>query len=187
MIKENIQEWRAQHKLIYPENFFAPVWHLLGPEVWLAGGAVVRWLEGESFNGADFDLYSTDPMQLFNSMGRPLVKESQYAITVMQGLAKVQILKHPYSNLEAVFDSFDFSPRTVGTDGTSLVFGDGTMDDLIVKRMRFIRQMEEGPVTSLEGMIRYANRGYTLTHAEATKALKAWGVPESKLTLIERS
>ena len=33
-------------KLVPPGKFFEPVWWRLGESVWLAGGAVVRWLEG---------------------------------------------------------------------------------------------------------------------------------------------
>lgn len=175
----------ADMELARPEQFFAPVWDLLSSTVWLAGGAVTRWLEGTSINTGDFDLFTSDPHALWAKLSGEAGEErcSHLAWTFLtQGHQRVQVVKRPYLGLEETLRSFDFTARMAGIAPEKggpmkrLVVGSTTIGDILDRTIRYHSGNFSLSVTSLESISRYANRGYKLSHEEARKFLSAWGV-----------
>jgi hypothetical protein len=166
--------------VISPSIFFAPVYRYLDPNtVWLAGGSVVRWLEGERSNAADFDLFSSNPEVLRDLLNDKLIPLNEsflsYTFETESG-DKVQVIKRPYPTLIDVLKSFDFHARMVGTDGNMLIASSRALKDIRYKKITPHEGDFSLTTTSLYGVAKYANRGYTLTHGGARDFLKAWGV-----------
>lgn len=174
--------------VISPANFFAPVYHLLGPltgplhgGIWLAGGAVVRWLEGEKVNAADFDIFSSDvdeAKRRVEAAGFQALRDSFLSTTFEnRNDVRVQVIKRAYPSLLDVLNSFDFRARMVGTDGNLLYAHPKAQED--ISRRQLVQHQGDFSltVTSLFGLAKYANRGYTLSHSQARNFLKAWGSP----------
>jgi hypothetical protein len=167
-------------KLTPPGQFFEPVWWRLGEGCWLAGGAVVRWLEGaKDIGDGDYDLWGPQPSAItFPEMKR----ESELSTTYDVRGANVQVIKREYQSLEEVLESFDFTARMAGTDGKNLYVGLTTLKDMANKKI--VRNPTGNfsiNVTSLYGMLKYGNRGYRIDYGEARNMLSAWGVPDTLL------
>lgn len=172
-----------------PEVFFKPVWDLLGDKVWVAGGAVNRYLEGKPTNSADFDLFSNFDGPIYSKVlervklqGGDLSIESFLAWTFTTPSGVIQLIKRPYENLQSVLASFDFTARMVGTDGKVLVAHEDSLNDIQRKRIRHFPGDFSITTTSLFGLVKYGTRGYTIDHKESGKFMKAWGVPEQNRT-----
>lgn len=163
-------------------DFLKPVAGFLGPTIWCAGGAIVRWAEGLSTNEADFDLFSPTPEPLkFGLLSSAKFYEMpdgplSFNLRADSG-EHVQIIQRPYPTLESVIQSFDFRARMLGTDGVRLVMQRYAMEDIEHKRIKFNPGDFSISTTSLFGLVKYGNRGYRIDHVESAKFLKAWGVP----------
>jgi hypothetical protein len=141
-------------------------------------------LEGQPSNEADFDLFSPAPAavhSLLENNGFALNRESlvSYELLDLKG-HKIHIVKFPFATIEEALGSFDFTARMAGTDGQLLYTGPSTLKDI---RHRVIKRNKAGRfsinTTSLNGVVRYANRGYTLSYGDAQQMLEAWGATPS--------
>lgn len=171
--------------VVPPGDFFEPVWWRLGEGTWLAGGSVVRWLSGDKHVGdGDFDLWGPKPEAISMGVGLFEVNTELSRTHVVpfgghpDGQVKVQIINRPYSGLTEVLQSFDFTARMAGTDGKYLFVGDTTLSDIANKRLRRNKTGDFSiNITSLYGLVRYANKGYKIDYSESAEMLKSWGVP----------
>lgn len=151
----------------------------LSPKNWLAGGAIVRWQEGAKSNNGDWDFFTEDPLQLlrdFHTDGWFIDRESGWAWTLKNDLNPevVQVIRLPFTYPTEVIDRFDFTVRQWITDGTTLYYGKSTKQDLEDRVIRFNNPRFSDSLTSLVGMMKYANRGYTLDYGEARQFLARW-------------
>jgi hypothetical protein len=180
-------EWKPVSLISSPIDpnlvtFLKPVYDYLGHNVWCAGGAVVRYLEGLTTNEADFDLFTPTPEPLFHGLlasgnfsERP--KGSISYNLIGPGYSTIQIIDREYHSLEEVLNSFDFRARMVGTDGNQLLMHRYAKEDIEHKVIKFNPGNFSISTTSLYGLVKYGNRGYKLDYYDADKFLKAWGVP----------
>lgn len=164
------------------KHYIQPVLPYLGDTVWLAGGALTRLLEGEETNHADFDLFAVNPSMLWVKLledGWHQERESSlsWTLRIADWPEPIQVIKRSYESLEQALNSFDFTARMVGTDGTRLIAHPKTLFHIKDKQIRFNPGDFSITITSLFGIAKYANRGYTLNHAEAKNFMKQWGVP----------
>lgn len=119
---------------------------------WIAGGACLRWYQGQPVGDSDIDVFCRDQAQaeyLINeikSYGRFTVKfESQNAVT-LEHHAKgdwtrswtIQIITRRYfKSLQEVIDSFDITVCQVGTGGNSWLLNPQTARDIRERNLRF--------------------------------------------------
>lgn len=119
---------------------------------WIAGGAALRWWQGECVGESDIDVFCRDEIQAqetidrIKSYGRFVVKhESDNALTL--GYRRVgqwndqwviQIIKRRYfKSLQAVIDNFDITVCQIGTTGTEWVMNSTTAQDIRQRNLRF--------------------------------------------------
>jgi len=173
-----------------PAAFFAPVMAFLGPKVWLAGGSIVRWLEGAKINEGDFDLFTDDP----DGLSKRLTEDADCFLTLTSDLAyshetrtaNIQVIRRPYLSMESVIDSFDFTARMLAYDGTNFIAGMFTLEHIEDKLLVFNSEGKSDKMsfslTSLTGLVKYGNRGYTLDFKNARLFLEAWGCQNVLMT-----
>lgn len=176
IVRYNMTDARFKH--LQPLSVVAaPVYSFLGPDVWLAGGALVRWLEGATRNEGDFDLFTSEPQLLCERLGASGLYELSSSMLAISFTGKIQVIRRPYPSLTDVLESFDFTARMVGTDGIDVLAGKFALVDIQKKCILFNRSKKEKlsfSLTSLTGLVRYGNRGYTLDNQNAKLFLEAW-------------
>lgn len=118
---------------------------------WIAGGACLRWYQGQPVGESDIDVFCANMMQAqavidrIKSYGRFTVKhESENAITIdysETGWANkwtIQIIvRRFFANIAEVIDSFDITVCEIGTAGNSWAVGPTTARDIREKNLRF--------------------------------------------------
>lgn len=163
-------------------DFLAPVWGLLGPQTWVAGGALTRMLEGASKNEGDFDIFAYDYSAVQDELDKSkhviFAGSSPYSLNyrTVNGDRRIQVVRRHYESLTECLESFDFTVRMVGTDGVTMLMDSHTAPDILHRAIRFHQGILSTPVTSLFSIAKYANRGYTIDYSEAKAFLTSWGV-----------
>ena len=121
---------------------------------WIAGGACLRWYQGEPVGGSDIDIFCANAMQAeqtlsrIKSWGRFTTKfKSDNAITLgyqpkeytvyspMSWNLQV-IIKRYYSSLQEVIDNFDITACQIGFDGENWLLNPYTARDIREKNLR---------------------------------------------------
>lgn len=119
---------------------------------WIAGGAALRWYQGQPVGQSDIDVFCRSPRQAqlliedIKSYGRVMVKfESDNATTLSYhrkddwaGEWTIQVIKRRFFNsLEEVINSFDITVCEIGTGGNEWTLGPFTARDIREKNLRF--------------------------------------------------
>ncbi len=124
---------------------------------WIAGGACLKWYQGQPVNMSDIDVFFRDAFQLRRAMNRIedtkrfyVRYRSENAITYeyttesdsvedVRTVFTIQLIQHKYFNsMEEVIDRFDFSVCQVGTCGTEWVLGEHTAKDIRTRSLRAV-------------------------------------------------
>ena len=151
-----------------PINVIDPNW-ANGP--WIAGGAVLRWYQGQPVGESDIDVFCSSALQAdtliatIKSYGRYTTKfESENATTLSYTSHHgdkhwtLQIIKRRFfSSAEEIIDNFDISVCKLATDGKNLSLGSNTAKDIREKNLRF--QMPLQP-DALKRLTKYWTYGY---------------------------
>lgn len=117
---------------------------------WIAGGACLRWYQGQPVVDNDIDIFCSGPGQAqlvideIKSYGRYSVKhESNNAVTLSyhnpdcSKYWTLQVIKRRYFNsLQEVIDNFDISVCQVGTGGNEWMLGTNTAKDIRDRTLR---------------------------------------------------
>lgn len=132
---------------------------------WLAGGAVLRVLEGNTEH-ADVDLFfhDGDAAREYEDalLGADFTKLADAPPTYKRGAETVQCINFKfYDSMREVLESFDISVCKVGFEGGKLVADAEVLDDIRTKRPRFCA-LVNAPATLLR-VVKYSKRGYVFT------------------------
>lgn len=119
---------------------------------WIAGGAVLRWYQGQPVGESDIDVFCRDKVQAtklidrIKNYGTFSVKfQSENAVTLSHSNKDdytkcwtIQVITRRYFNtLDDVIQSFDISVCEIGTAGNEWKMGDQTARDIREKNLRF--------------------------------------------------
>ena len=151
--------------------------HLLGVNLetgpWIAGGSVRKMITGEYIGNSDFDFWFSSEQQYIEAVrelreycGVSVLHTSDNAITfnVLFGPTsyKIQLIcKKFYSSPGGIIDDFDFTCCQLATDGTSVIYGSQTVEDLEnrVLRLSDPSRTHQG---LLKRVIKYLSYGFKL-------------------------
>ena len=118
---------------------------------WIAGGAALRWYQGQPVGENDIDVFCRDSIQAqyvidqIKSYGRYQVKfESENAVTLSHhtkdynNVWTIQVITRRYfKSLQEVIDSFDITVCEIGTGGNSWLLNSRTAQDIRERNLRF--------------------------------------------------
>lgn len=119
---------------------------------WIAGGACLRWYQGQPVGESDIDVFCRSKIQAdqlierIKSYGTFSVKyQSENAVTISHSNDEdytkswtIQIIVRRFFNsLEEVIQNFDITVCEIGTAGNEWVMGDQTAQDIREKNLRF--------------------------------------------------
>lgn len=119
---------------------------------WIAGGAALRWYQGQTVGDNDIDVFCRDAKQAaevierVKSYGRYHVKhESENAVTIQYHRFSeynnnwtIQIITRRYfPSLQSVIDNFDITVCQIGTTGTEWLMAPRTAQDIRQRDLRF--------------------------------------------------
>jgi hypothetical protein len=138
---------------------------------WIAGGAALRWYQGQTVGHNDIDVFCRDTLQAqevidrVKSYGRFTVKyESDNAVTMdywdrsTDGRWTIQIIRRRFfPDLQAVIDSFDISVCQIGTVGAEWYLGKDTARDIRERNLRFTGNLQPDAAKRL---VKYWTYGY---------------------------
>ena len=145
----DIVEFPTVHKqdseaatIIWPDDKNGP---------WIAGGACLRWYQGQPVGENDIDVFCRDAIQAqqvideIKSYGRFQTKfESENAITLYHHAKDhsnswtIQVITRRYfKSLQEVIDSFDITVCEIGTGGNEWKLGKQTARDIRERNLRF--------------------------------------------------
>jgi len=164
------------------EKFFEPILKYMKhhSSMWVAGGSVVRWLEGaDQVKPGDFDLFAKEPAN-FWQLEQPDTMTSWARTYKLDDANRVQVITRPYESLEEVLDGFHMTVTQTGLDIESgeLVVGPTTLSDIHNKKMkRHNPSIPSSAATALHSFLKYAARGYTMDYDQVREFLKGWDVP----------
>lgn len=128
------------------------IWPDIERGPWIAGGACLRWYQGQPVGDSDIDVFCRSPQQAqkileeIKSYGRFHVKhQSENAITVEHNNKDdynkrwtIQIIvKRFFNNVQEVLDSFDITVCEIATCGNEWVMNTNTARDIREKNLRF--------------------------------------------------
>lgn len=166
----NVVEFPTVHK---SDN--EPV-NLIWPDIqrgpWIAGGACLRWYQGQPVGENDIDVFcanakqAADIIENIKSYGRFTVKfESENAVTLdywsKEDYSKrwtIQIITRRYfSSLEEVIGNFDITVCEVGTAGNEWRLGPFTARDIRERNLRFKLPLQPD---ALKRLTKYWTYGY---------------------------
>lgn len=117
---------------------------------WIAGGACLRWYQGQPVGESDIDIFCASEQQAnrvideIKSYGRYTTKyESDNAITLTYYSVAhskewtLQVIKRRYfCSLKEVIDNFDISVCQIGTGGNEWLLGKDTARDIRERNLR---------------------------------------------------
>jgi len=146
--KLDIVDFATVHKtdsepltIIWPDDKNGP---------WIAGGACLRWYQGQPVGESDIDVFCRDQIQAqhiideIKSYGRYTVKfQSDNAVTLEYYSKSVNrwtiqvITRRYFKSLQEVIDSFDITVCQVGTGGNSWLLNPQTARDIRERNLRF--------------------------------------------------
>lgn len=147
------------------------IWPDLQRGPWVAGGACLRWYQGQPVSENDIDIFCSSPAQAaklveqIKSYGRYSTKhESDNATTLSYHNKEgtkywtLQIIKRRYFNsLQEVLDNFDITVCQVGTGGQEWLLGNNTARDIREKNLRMTMPLLPD---AAKRMIKYWTYGY---------------------------
>lgn len=152
-----------------PVNLILP--HLKeGP--WIAGGAALRWYQGQPVGENDIDIFCKDARQAqrvisdIKSYGRFSTKfESENATTLSYYTNESEyrqwtlqvITRRYFGSLQEVIDNFDISVCQIGTAGNDWLMGRHTAKDIRERNLRM--QMPLQP-DAAKRLVKYWTYGY---------------------------
>lgn len=172
---------------------------LIWPDVergpWIAGGACLRWYQGQPVSENDIDVFCSSPKQALElvekikSYGRYSTKHESENATTLSYHNKagtkywtLQIIKRRYfNNIQEVLDNFDITVCQIGTGGQEWVMGPYTAKDIREKNLRMNKPLH--PDAS-KRLVKYWTYGYRpvegllddiRNNPEATKVFQADG------------
>ena len=121
---------------------------------WIAGGACLRWYQGQPVGDSDIDVFCANVRQAqgvidtIKSYGRYSVKHTSENATTLYYTPKdlagsvasswvIQIItKRYYADMQEVIDNFDLSVCQIATAGEQWVLGEHTARDVREKNLR---------------------------------------------------
>lgn len=119
---------------------------------WIAGGACLRWFQGQPVGENDIDVFCRDSIQAqqvidqIKSFGRYQIKfQSENAVTLLHHSKDrndrswtIQVITRRYfKSLQEVIDSFDITVCEIGTGGNEWLLGQSTARDIRERNLRF--------------------------------------------------
>lgn len=134
---------------------------------WIAGGAVLRWVQGLPLHHHDIDVFLKDSIQLKTIYDR-LVSKDYYQIyktdnaitlnkTVDAYNSRVQLILKPFPNVKSLLHNFDFSVCAVATDGNEIVCTDEFLRDYPERKLRLQGIMRDD---IFKRLMKYSVYGY---------------------------
>lgn len=146
------------------------IWPDVQQGPWIAGGACLRWFQGQPVGESDIDIFCSSREQAesiverIKSYGRYSTKyESDNAITLSyhnkdSRYWTLQVIKRRYFNsLQEVIDNFDISVCQVGTGGNDWLLGKHTAKDIRERNLRMNLPLHPDAAKRL---IKYWTYGY---------------------------
>jgi hypothetical protein len=148
------------------------IWPDMKNGPWIAGGAPLRWWQGQPVGESDIDVFcanakqAADIVERIKEYGRWTRKfESDNAITLGYWSKKditkiwtIQIIKRRYfNNLQEVIDSFDMTVCEIGTGGNEWLLNKHTAKDI---RERNLRMKQPLQPDALKRLVKYWTYGY---------------------------
>lgn len=143
---------------------------------WIAGGACLRWYQGQPVGDSDIDVFcanakqAADVIERVKSYGRYTVKyESENAVTLeyrsedyrsTKGVDRwiIQIItKRYYTSIDEIIHNFDVSVCQLGTCGFDWTVGDYTARDIREKNLRMNMPLQ---ADALKRLTKYWTYGY---------------------------
>ncbi len=156
-------------------NDWEPV-NLIWPDIdrgpWIAGGAALRWYQGQPVGENDIDVFcanakqAADIIERIKSYGRFTTKfESENAVTLdywnkdeYHKRWTVQIITRRYfGSLEEVINNFDITVCEVGTAGNDWRLGPFTARDIREKNLNFKLPLQPD---AMKRLVKYWTYGY---------------------------
>jgi len=131
---------------------------------WIAGGAALRWYQGQTVGENDIDVFCANAHQAakvidrVKSYGRYEIKHESDNATTLKYHRKdewhtnwtIQIITRRYfENLDEVIDNFDITVCQVGTTGTEWLLGKDTARDVRERNLRFTYPLSADAVKRL--------------------------------------
>lgn len=171
------------------------IWPDLEHGPWIAGGACLRWYQGQPVSENDIDIFCRSPKQALElveklkSYGRYSTKHESENATTLSYHNKagtkywtLQIIKRRYfNNIQEVIDNFDISVCQIGTGGQEWIMGPHTAKDIREKNLRMNKPLH--PDAS-KRLVKYWTYGYrpvdgllddVRNNPEATKVFQSDG------------
>jgi hypothetical protein len=151
---------------------FTIIWPDLERGPWIAGGAALRWWQGQPVGESDIDVFCANAKQAeeiianIKSYGRWQRKfESDNATTLSywskENTSKqwtIQIIKRRYfDSLQEVINSFDMTVCEIGTSGNDWVLGKETAKDIRERNLRLKYPLQSD---ALKRVVKYWTYGY---------------------------
>ncbi len=148
------------------------IWPDLNRGPWIAGGAALRWYQGQPVGENDIDVFcanakqAADIIECIKSYGRYTTKfESENAVTLDYWSKEeynrrwtIQIITRRYfSSLEEVIHNFDITVCEVGTSGNDWKLGPFTARDIRERNLRFKMPLQPD---AMKRLIKYWAYGY---------------------------
>lgn len=139
---------------------------------WIAGGAPLRWYQGQPVGESDIDVFCRDAIQAdevierIKSYGRYSVKfESENAVTLEYFTKEnysdrwtIQVIRRRFfKDIKEVINSFDITVCEVGTAGNEWQIGPFTARDIRERNLRFKMPLQPD---ALKRLIKYWAYGY---------------------------
>lgn len=146
------QPYVGQHRMVH-HNDFEPV-SIIDPSMdrgpWIAGGAALRWYQGQPIGDSDIDVFCANVKQAIDlvdrikSFGRYHVKAESDNATTIEYWRKdeyaskwtIQVIRRRYfNNCQDIINNFDITVCQIVTDGTSIKLGPRTAKDIREKNL----------------------------------------------------
>jgi len=158
----NRNDWEAV-SVIAPDEKQGP---------WIAGGAPLRWYQGQPVGESDIDVFcanakqAADVIDRVKAYGRHYEKfKSENAVTLDYNNKDnysqkwtIQIITRRYfSTMQEVLDNFDITVCQIGTDGNSWHLGKHTARDIRERNLRMNIPLQPD---ALKRLVKYWTYGY---------------------------
>lgn len=139
---------------------------------WIAGGACLRWYQGQPVGESDIDVFCINAHQAkqvierIKNYGRFHVKfESDNAVTLDHNNKAdwnkrwtIQVITRRYfGSLQEVIDNFDITVCQIGTGGDQWILGENTARDIREKNLRFTEPLQ---ADAMKRLTKYWTYGY---------------------------
>ncbi len=147
------------------------IWPNLKQGPWIAGGACLRWYQGQPVGENDIDVFCSSAEQAqgiideIKSYGRYTTKYESDNATTLSYYSKesnktwtLQVIKRRYfTSLKDVIDNFDISVCQIGTSGNDWLLGPNTARDIRERNLRMNMPLQPDAVKRLT---KYWTYGY---------------------------